>query len=39
MVKMIELPYNLNALEPYYSKETLALTRWFKLTSSEMGPN
>lgn len=23
MVKMIELPYNLNALEPYYSKETL----------------
>ena len=23
MVKMIPLPYNLNALEPYYSKETL----------------
>ena len=23
MIKMIELPYNLNALEPYYSKETL----------------
>lgn len=23
MVKMIELPYTLNALEPYYSKETL----------------
>lgn len=23
MVKMILLPYNLNALEPYYSKETL----------------
>ena len=23
MVKMISLPYNLNALEPYYSKETL----------------
>ena len=25
MVKMIELPYPLNALEPYYSKETLDL--------------
>ena len=23
MIKMIELPYNLNALEPYYSKESL----------------
>ena len=23
MIKMIELPYTLNALEPYYSKETL----------------
>ena len=23
MIKMIELPYNLNSLEPYYSKETL----------------
>ena len=23
MIKMIPLPYNLNALEPYYSKETL----------------
>lgn len=25
MIKMIELPYPLNALEPYYSKETLDL--------------
>lgn len=25
MLKMIELPYPLNALEPYYSKETLDL--------------
>lgn len=25
MLKMIELPYPLNALEPYYSKETLEL--------------
>lgn len=25
MVKMIELPYTLNALEPYYSKETLEI--------------
>lgn len=25
MVKMIELPYPLNALEPYYSRETLDL--------------
>lgn len=25
MIKMIELPYPLNALEPYYSKETLEL--------------
>lgn len=25
MLKMIELPYTLDALEPYYSKETLAL--------------
>lgn len=23
MIKMIELPYTLNALEPYYSRETL----------------
>ena len=25
MIKMIELPYPMNALEPYYSKETLEL--------------
>ena len=25
MLKMIELPYPLNELEPYYSKETLEL--------------
>ena len=25
MIKMIELPYTLDALEPYYSKETLDL--------------
>ena len=25
MIKMIELPYPLDALEPYYSKETLGL--------------
>ena len=25
MLKMIDLPYPLNALEPYYSKETLDL--------------
>lgn len=25
MLKMLELPYPLNALEPYYSKETLDL--------------
>ena len=23
MIKMIELPYTLNSLEPYYNKETL----------------
>lgn len=25
MLKMIDLPYPLNALEPYYSKQTLDL--------------
>ena len=25
MIKMIDLPYPINALEPYYNRETLAI--------------